>query len=62
MATNYKEAFAKIREDAGLAQKFVNDPKGTLESLGVATANLSTAQAGGSAKNGVCVGCVVCVG
>lgn len=62
MATNYKDAFSQIRQNPELAQKFVNDPKGTLEGLGVPTANLSTAQGGSGTSKGVCVGCVICVG
>jgi len=61
---NYKEAFQQIRNDAELSHKFVNDPKGTLESLGVSTSNLSTTSktSSESTSNGVCVGCGVCVG
>jgi ferredoxin len=60
--SDYKAAFSQIRANPDLAKKFVNDPKGTLEGLGVKTANLSTAQGGKSAQNGVCIGCGICVG
>lgn len=64
MATSYKDAFNKIRGDQDLAHKFVNDPKGTLASLGVSTDGLTTskAAAGQVGTNGVCLGCVICVG
>lgn len=61
---NYKDAFNQIRNNPDLAHKFVNDPKGTLASLGVSTGGLTTTQAaaGQPSVNAVCVGCGVCVG
>ena len=60
-----KSALEKIRNDASLSHKFVNDPKGTLEGMGVDTsplvakakANGSTAVADGCTGVG---GCGVC--
>jgi hypothetical protein len=68
------EAFNKIREDTGLAKKFVSDPSGTLKSLGVDTSNLhvspsnttntiSFARAVPTMSTAVCgsIGCGACV-
>jgi hypothetical protein len=75
MATDLRQAFAKIRKDDDLARKFTEDPTGTLESLGVETANLkvkkndnqytiSAGRGGGAAASAASfcpsVGCVVC--
>lgn len=59
---DYKTAFSQIRENPELAQKFVNDPKGTLASLGVDASKLTAASGGSASQASVCVGCGICVG
>jgi len=58
---NTKDALEKIRGDADLSHKFVNDPKGTLDSLGVDTAPLvAKAQAAGGASPDGCTSVGAC--
>jgi hypothetical protein len=59
---SFVDALKKIRADAQLSHKFMQDPHGTLASLGVHVGKSASATAGAAAPLGVCVGACVCVG
>ncbi len=58
----FVNALKKIRGDAGLSQKFLQDPHGTLASLGVQVGKNASAAPGATPALGICVGACVCVG
>ncbi|MCJ2188479.1 hypothetical protein [Novosphingobium beihaiensis] len=55
-------ALKKIRGDADLSHKFMQDPHGTLSSLGVKVGKNATLASGAASAAAVCVGACVCVG
>ena len=58
----FVSALKKIRSDPQLSYKFMQDPHGTLASLGVQVGKSASAAAGAPAAASVCVGACVCVG
>jgi len=58
----FVNALKKIRADANLSHKFMQDPHGTLASMGVHVGKSASAKAGATPALGVCVGACVCVG
>jgi hypothetical protein len=58
----FVEALKKIRGDAQLSQKFLQDPHGTLKSMGVTVGKAASAAAGVQGTAAICVGACVCVG
>jgi hypothetical protein len=58
----FVKALKTIRADAGLSHKFMQDPHGTLKSLGVQVGKSASTAAGATPAAGVCVGACVCVG
>ena len=60
--TGFVNAMKKIRGDANLSHKFMQDPHGTLSSLGVHVGKNASAAPGATPALGVCVGACVCVG
>lgn len=59
---DFVKALKQIREDPALSHKFMQDPHGTLKSLGVEVGRKASAAPGAVAPLGVCVGACVCVG
>jgi hypothetical protein len=61
---SFVDALKKIRGDAQLSQKFLQDPHGTLRSMGVQVGKAASAAVGApsAAAVCVCVGACVCVG
>ncbi|MEI9928910.1 MAG: hypothetical protein WDN44_16020 [Sphingomonas sp.] len=60
--TGFVNALKKIRGDANLSHKFMQDPHGTLKSLGVTVGKGASAAPGANPALGICVGACVCVG
>ena len=58
----FVNALKKIRGDAQLSHKFMQDPHGTLASMGVHVGKAASTKAGATQALGVCVGACVCVG
>ena len=58
----FVDALRKIRADPQLSHKFMQDPHGTLASMGVHVGKAASAKAGATPALGVCVGACVCVG
>ena len=58
----FVNALKKIRADANLSHKFMQDPHGTLAQFGVNVGKNATTGVGASPALGVCVGACVCVG
>lgn len=59
---SFVDALKKIRADAQLSQKFLQDPHGTLRSMGVQVGKAASAAVGAPNAAAVCVGACVCVG
>jgi hypothetical protein len=60
--TDFVSALKKIRADASLSQKFMQNPHATLASLGVHVGKQASAAVGAPASAAVCVGACICVG
>jgi hypothetical protein len=59
---DFIEAMKKIRSDPKMSHDFMQDPHGTLASLGVHVGKSATLAAGAPTAAAVCVGACVCVG
>lgn len=59
---DFVAALKKIRGDANLSHKFMQDPHGTLASMGVHVGKGATLASGAAQTAAVCVGACVCVG